>query len=138
MKIKTIITFILSFIISLYTSSIVFAEENIQPYKVPGGYIYYDAATGTITDADINITSAVIPSTINGTTITAIDSMAFDTCWDVLSIEIPETVTYIGDYAFQHCSCITEITLPQGIKSIEKGTFSNCSSLEKINMPAEL
>ncbi len=51
------------------------SEQNIAdlkanatdiPYAVEGGNIYFDTATGTVTDADKTVTFVNIPEKING------------------------------------------------------------------------
>ena len=85
----------------LYASSIV-------KYPVEGGYIYFDESTGTITDCDTRVTSAVIPDKINGISVTRIAD---------------GSVTYIGSYAywnggFSGCLDLTSITIPDSVTSI--------------------
>ncbi len=77
-------------------------------YAVEGGNIYYDS-TGTITDCDYTVTSAVIPSVIDGVEITSIGDYAFRNNNNLTSITIPEGVTSIGDYVLRDCSILTDI-----------------------------
>ena len=75
----------------------------------------------------------------------------------IKSVEIPDTVTSIGDAAFEHCYYLTSITMPDSItfvdreafvdsaissvklsknlKSIEPQTFSCCKNLKDITLP---
>ena len=41
-------------------------------YEVEGGNIYFNPETGTVTDCDYTVTSAVIPEKINGASVTSI------------------------------------------------------------------
>ncbi|HBI51959.1 MAG TPA: hypothetical protein DDX72_04170, partial [Ruminococcaceae bacterium] len=77
----------------------------------------------------------VIPSVINGITVTGIESYAFYNCKSITSITVPDTVTSIGSYAFKDCTSLTDITIPRTVTSIESGLFYNCTSLERITIP---
>ncbi len=66
-------------------------EQESVPYAVEGGYLYYDPATGTITDCDETVTAAVIPSELGGVTITAIGDYAFENCGEMKSVIIPQS-----------------------------------------------
>ena len=46
-------------------------------YEIPGGKLYFDAQTGTITSSDKTVTEADIPVEIYGVPVTAIGEYAF-------------------------------------------------------------
>jgi len=81
----------------------------------------------------------VIPSTIkhDGKTysVTSIGDKAFDSCYEITSIIIPNSVTSIGNYAFSSCSQLTSITIPNSVTSIGNYAFSSCSQLTSITIP---
>ena len=81
-------------------------------YPVENGNIYFNKTKNTIVKADQTITSATIPSNIEG---------------------IP--VKAIGNEAFRDCSKLKTISLPKGLEEIGYRAFSDCSSLEKIFIP---
>ena len=56
-----------------------------------------------ITGYSGNELSVVIPSKIDGKTVTGIAEEAFKPNNLVVKVKIPSTVTYIGEYAFQKC-----------------------------------
>ena len=72
----------------------------------------------------------VIPSTVeyNGTTysVASIDSWAFDYCYSLTTVTIPNSVTAIVDCAFVNCSGLTSITIPESVTSIGGFAFSGC------------
>ena len=47
--------------------------------------------------------------------VTAISMYAFNGCWGMTSIVIPNSVTTIGDYAFEDCSSLTTIEIPNSV-----------------------
>lgn len=62
--------------------------------------------------------------------IKAIGERAFNNCWGITSIILPETIDTIGNNAFQNCSRLTTITLPDSIIYIGKNAFLNCKRLK--------
>lgn len=85
---------------------------------------------GDCKDSDI-----LIPSEYEGLPVTTIADHAFNSCWGMTSITIPESVTFIGYRAFLNCNGLKSATLPNSITSIEMETFENCISLTTITIP---
>ena len=76
----------------------------------------------------------VIPSTVNGKTVTSIRYEAFSNCTNLTSVTIPSTVISIGLSAFSDCSALTSVTFADASKltSIGKNAFSGCTSLSAV------
>ena len=85
-----------------------------------------------LTEAGKNLTSIDIPSAIDGNTIKAIGSGAFQNCSFITSLTLPDTVTSIEGNAFAGCTGITTLTIPSSVTSIGNGAFSGCSSLTSV------
>ena len=66
---------------------------------------------------------------------TSIDCAAFSSCFDLTSIEIPNSVTSIGGYAFLGCYGLTSITIPNSVTNIGHCAFSKCSGLTSVTIP---
>lgn len=100
--------------------------------------IYFDASTGTITDADENITNLKIPNEIDGVAVTKIGASAFYGCTKLSEIDLGTGITSIGSEAFRNCSSLTSITFPEtlteisGSDSYNYGAFYGCSKLETV------
>ena len=60
---------------------------------------------------------------------------AFYNCRDLKTITIPNSVTYIGEKAFSHCGNLKSITIPNNVTTIRKETFRNCSTLSSLKIP---
>ena len=84
---------------------------------------------GTCTD-----TALIIPSEVDGYTVTAIGSSAFSGYTELKSITIPDSVTSIGSSAFEGCTGLTSVAVGKGVTSIDDGAFSNCTSLASITV----
>lgn len=108
-------------------------------YETYGDYDYEVLDDGTVsivgyggTDTDV-----VIPSTLDGKTVSTIGSVAFWYCSDIESITLPNTVTSIESRAFDNCS-ITSITIPDSVTSIASCAFVDCSSLTNVTIPKSI
>ena len=102
--------------------------------------IYEDAKLAEVTDTtSTTLSSAEIPSVVssgeNSYKVYSIGSSAFQYCYRLTSISIPEGLTEIGNYAFFSCSKLTSITIPEGVTSIGYHAFNGCSSLTSITIP---
>ena len=74
-----------------------------------------------------NLTKIVIPDSI-----TSIGNSAFDWCSSLTSVTIPDSVTSIGYCAFAYCSSLTEVVIGNSVTSIDWCAFADCSSLTSI------
>ena len=104
-------------------------------YAVERGNIYFDKATGTITDCDESVTKASIPAEIDGVAVTSIGEDAFRSCTSLASIDIPNSVTSIGYNAFGGCTSLASIDIPNSVTSIGDYAFYRCTSLVSIDIP---
>ncbi len=98
-------------------------------------YELLDDGTASITGYSGSAAELIIPSTLDGYTVTSIGIDAFCRCTELTSITIPEGVTAIGDWAFSECSALESITVPKEVSSIGKGAFRYCSELASITIP---
>ncbi len=73
------------------------------------------------------ITDLVIPSTVS-----SINSIAFEGCTSLTSVIIEEGVTDIGEKAFSDCTGLTSISIPSSINTIGSQAFKNCSGLTTV------
>ena len=76
-----------------------------------------------------NLTSIEIPNSV-----TIIDSYAFSYCSNLASIEIPNSVTTIGGYAFNSCG-LASIEIPNSVTWIRFCAFQFCNSLTLVEIP---
>ena len=75
------------------------------------------------------IKTANIPASVtyNSVTysVTSIGNYAFDDCFGLKSVTIPNSVTSIGEWAFAHCTGLTSVTIPNSVTSIGEWAFAS-------------
>ncbi len=110
------------------------AEPEAEPE-----FTYQKLSDGTFRISKYIGSSAevVIPSEVDGVSVTAIARRAFSGCSEVTSVTIPEGITSIGDYAFEKCAALKSIDIPDSVASIGNKVFTKCASLESINVGAD-
>lgn len=109
-------------------------------FEVDG--IYYNILSSE--DKTVEVTSGsnkysgavTIPASVTYNSITysvtSIGESAFEGCWNLTSIEIPNSVTSIGESAFFYCTSLTSIEIPSSVTSIGAWAFSGCTSLTSV------
>ncbi|MBO5234775.1 MAG: leucine-rich repeat protein [Alistipes sp.] len=60
---------------------------------------------------------------------------AFECCYGLTEVNIPNGVTSIDGYAFYGCENLTTVTIPDSVTKIGSGIFENCSSLQSVTLP---
>ena len=134
MKNKLLLTLLVLCMVLALQPGAARAVDSIS-YPVDGGNIYFDAATGAITGCDDDVTTAIIPSEINGVPVTSIGESAFCYCNSLTNVVIPDGVTSIGYVAFGFCGRLTSITIPNSVIAIGGAAFHECSSLAGVTIP---
>ena len=114
------------------------AQSGTVAYAVTGGNIYFDTSTSTITKCDVDVTAAIIPSTINGVEVKKIGISAFYGNEDLTSVVIANGVESIGSSAFTNCTSLIHIDIPSSVKYIGNNVFENCTSLSSVKIPSSV
>ena len=127
----------------------------------PSEYFEYATISGSniqITKYTGNEKQVIIPSEIDGNTVTKIGKNSFSENQTIELVRIPKNVTEIsegafykcsqledvifagftetiGTYAFQECTSLTTIDLPETLRSIGYEAFYKCSGFTTIELP---
>lgn len=122
-------------------------------------YNYYVKEDGTaeLTGYSGSETELVLPSVLDGYTITSIRSEFLYGRGNIVKVSIPDSITYIGygafngtglttveipgsvksivGDAFAHCQELTSVIIHEGVEMLGWAAFSNCPKLETIALP---
>jgi len=79
----------------------------------------------------------IIPTTIDGVTITKINARAFCQNQTIKKLQIPATVRKIGEVAFMRTK-IESCLIADGLTEIPKGAFFYCLNLSEVHLPKTL
>lgn len=100
-----------------------------------GNYQYQELDDGTVTITKYvgSETAVVMPTKLDGKTVTKINRMAFYNT-PIVSVVVADTVLCIGDYAFDMCKQLESIYIPVGVNEIQVAAFCGCTNLSKIEV----
>ncbi len=87
---------------------------------------------GALYCGDVVIPDSVSFKGIYPFAVTAIDNNAFNDCYELTSIVIPNTVESIGEQAFQGCTGLTSVTIGSGVTLIGAKAFNYCNALATV------
>ena len=76
------------------------------------------------------LTSIILPNTL-----IEIRQKTFSFCTALTSVKFPDSVVMIGDLAFYRCTSLTSITIPDSVVEICFRAFAECSGLSSITIP---
>ncbi len=80
----------------------------------------------------------VIPSTIDGYTVIAIDEYVFKDIDTLTDLQLPNTLKTIGKYAFSDCDSLKNVIIPNSVTTIGLRAFYSCSALETVTFGINL
>ncbi len=101
--------------------------------------------TATVTFAEQNSLSnyeglqgIIIPETVEfeGETykVTAIGKEAFNNCWGLKAVSLPETLQSVDELAFGYCTSLRSVTIPDNVTTIADEAFTGCSALASVTI----
>lgn len=70
--------------------------------------------------------------------ISVLEKQAFEYCYALESVTMPDSLVKIGFGAFDSCKALRKVVFSNGLKEIPPACFQSCSGLEEIVMPASL
>lgn len=84
-----------------------------------------------IKSARASLTEVIIPSEIDGCSVTEIESFAFKDCTRLTNVVLPETIQKIGEFAFKDCIRLEKLTIPDSVAQIGWGIAQGTPWLEQ-------
>lgn len=117
--------------------------------SVPQPVVAYDSYEGedfvymlegkkaTIVDTSLTDENLVVPETVDGYKVVAIDSRAFSKS-DFRTITLPDSVTSIGNAAFAWSESLEKVVLPAKLEEISRSCFSGCESLTEVKFGSKI
>lgn len=99
-----------------------FLGSQIKKVKVPKSIINW--SSGVFSNCD-QLTEAIIESPIR-----ELPAMTFESCVQLINLELPETIEVLGQYAISESS-IKELYLPKHLKEMQWNSIISASKLEK-------
>ncbi len=118
----------------------VWKEISDEPI-IPNDFEYevnLDETTVTITKYLGEGGDVVIPSTIDGYSVTGIGFQAFLDCETLTSVTLSDSITIIEEMAFGYCSNLTSISFGNNLNIIGDRIFESCISLKSAVIPASV
>ena len=123
-----------------------FADANVKDLCVAnwdtngdGELSYNEAAAvtdlGTVFKNKSTITSFDELQYFTG--LTAIGSYAFNGCYNLTTVGLPNSLTTIGYASFENCSQLVDITIPNAVTTIGGYAFNNCGFIS-LTIPASV
>lgn len=103
-------------------------RTSLYSYRYYNGGIEIYQYDGKSCPADM-----VIPAQIDGKTVNAIGEDFISRNKTVQTVTIPNTVTKIADSAFNSCENLVKINLPTALESLGNFVFANCPKLTEIS-----
>lgn len=91
-----------------------------------------------ITAFEGEITSVIIPDTLEGSPVVKLEDGAFAGLTDIKNITIPNSVIKMGDHVFDYCTGLTSVAIGSGLTEIGVSTFVNCMNLTSITIPSNI
>lgn len=115
-------------------------KYTIKITAITGSWGFYCTSSYTLlykngTSNENRVYTNCVKSVRIGAGCTSIGQYAFNYCYDLASITIPNSVTSISSYALQHCYSLASITIPNSVTSISNGSLYYCYNLTYVAIP---
>ncbi len=110
----------------------VFRNRNIISLNIPSCVTNIGISAFSSCDRLVSVTFE------ENSQLVSIGDYAFNDCWSLANIDIPDNVISIGEYAFYRCDELKSLTLGDKVAIIDYYAFFQCTSLKSIVFPSSL
>lgn len=110
--------------VAAFADGVLTSEDGLWDYIVDGDNAIITSQNAPNPAYHGNETVIVVPSEIDGYTITEIGDLAFAELTDVTNIYLPDTIIKISGEAFLSCYNLEWIFIPESVTEISKGAFN--------------
>ena len=109
-----------------------YSGDIVIPEKVNYDGVDYDVTTigERAFSSCYNLVSVDIPNSVMN-----IGNSAFWACKNLGSVKLSNKLTIISNMLFSGCSALSSVTIPTSVKRIEPLAFSGCSGLSSLSIP---
>lgn len=122
-------------------SSFTYGGTSVSNYAVPG-YLFYQnnginsltvpaAVTSIGKSAFYNCGMEEVTFAQNGS-LTRIEQDAFESCYQLTTLDLPSSLEYIGRWAFSNCTELASVTVREGLTMIDDNAFNGCRKLREV------
>jgi hypothetical protein len=115
-----IAVFVFSAILSTFTShKFTITAETFENFE----YTVTDDKATITKYTSAKDTDIVIPPILGGYYVTSISSTAFQNCYDIVNLEIPNTITKLSAGTFFNCVLLKTVKIPESVTEIANTAF---------------
>ena len=129
-------------VLMLFVAMAAMLPASMSAYDFKEGDLYYNvngneaAVTFEVENVGSYSGDVVIPETVvhNGVEypVTAIGYKAFCFCYNLTSIEIPNSIDSISSHAFRSCERLQRVVIPNSVVTLYPCAFNSCTSLKSV------
>lgn len=129
-------------VLMLFVAMAAMLPASMSAYDFKEGDLYYNvngneaAVTFEVENVGSYSGDVVIPETVvhNGVeyAVTAIGYKAFRNCYNMTSIEIPNSIDSISSHAFSYCEKLQRVVIPNSVVTLYPCAFNSCTGLKSV------
>lgn len=79
--------------------------------------------------------AVTVPESYNGLPVTRLSDGAFWLCYELKTVQLPDSIISIGNGAFNACRNLSSVNTPKNLTTIGKEAFAGCVSLSSFHIP---
>lgn len=104
-------------------------DKSNRNYCVENGVLFHKTYDGVKDELEVYPAAKADTSYVVPSTVTDINSCAFNYCSSLVSVTLPDGLKRIEEDAFLDCSSLTSVKIPKSVVFVGERSFTNCVSL---------